>query len=701
MVLVRCTNIPNQEKEFQQCLQRYKKQGWLYKDCVPDKAEELRYPLVHWACILGKHIALEVLVEKGFDLSILMKNEVSNVKQNALFSMARQLRQGTNPKLTDAQVAYLFGNVFEVFLKHNSQVIAWQEEGSGDSILHFCCKQGVSNSLARLYLQEILKRIKSCKPGLSNKDKIEILGVKNKEGNNLVHELVQCTNCPGVLYFSENMGDVFGELSRAKNLASKTPRQVAVEKQSVEMLKALGAPEVVINSVVKAACGAQQIRGDPNARQRGPVPNYRSSVPARNRESAQVGKPSGSASNQDASNSAQLQNSNKRGSGLVNRRVAGRSEQSGSASDQGGSDTGKHVSSSSAQKVQSNKEKGIGESKGSSTSTQQTPRGSALGPTTVEKNRQESCSIVKGRASTSSQTTASPNGKADKEKKDQTSSVAKKTPEKDAKRKNQPSQSSKVPLATSLLKQADRKNATKGTEEKATSEGGVIGTEKDNINDTADKPMEEDNSVNATGEPADTLDISGDSLDMDDADMFLDLADTVGEVMFDLQAGLSGIESEETQAATKEPVQEQVSNEDSDAVSSTRPKVQKSAEGSGSPKKKHDMAAISTPNSSSRSDKGADSLPEVSSSDQTSASQDRAKKRSLRLLQSSGKSKSKKRRVMESSDSEDEDVNFHLELQDDSEVSDESPDEEEEAITLPPAKEPKGQYLITWFGFIL
>lgn len=52
-------------EEFESCVQSYLKKGWQKNDVVPDAVEDYKFPLVHWASVLGKPKALEWLIKKG------------------------------------------------------------------------------------------------------------------------------------------------------------------------------------------------------------------------------------------------------------------------------------------------------------------------------------------------------------------------------------------------------------------------------------------------------------------------------------------------------------------------------------------------------------------------------------------------------------------------------------------------------------
>ncbi|XP_033105256.1 uncharacterized protein LOC117107652 [Anneissia japonica] len=53
--------------ELSLCIQSYKTSGWKMSDNVPDPCKDFQYPLLHWACALGKFSMVKWLVREGFD----------------------------------------------------------------------------------------------------------------------------------------------------------------------------------------------------------------------------------------------------------------------------------------------------------------------------------------------------------------------------------------------------------------------------------------------------------------------------------------------------------------------------------------------------------------------------------------------------------------------------------------------------------
>ena len=245
--LMKCSNTEEQgNADFKQCLDKHLAKKWLHSSCVPSKKGKPRFPLIHWVCILGKYRVLEYLVkEKGFDLS----KKIGRNKDGPLHSMIRYLGSSLNPRSSSEYVGNIFLNIFAIFLKYMPEVLSEKDVKSHDTLLHFLARRCNMNPCSRLYLNVLLVKIKetSCIPP---EKKDEILSAANKRGDTFLHLIVSDDSSANtVLYFVENFGITAQRLSKTWNTLHKTPRQIAVERRCLAMLRALGAPDAVFNSL--------------------------------------------------------------------------------------------------------------------------------------------------------------------------------------------------------------------------------------------------------------------------------------------------------------------------------------------------------------------------------------------------------------------------------------------------------------------
>ncbi|XP_068747513.1 uncharacterized protein [Montipora capricornis] len=250
--LIKCSNTSRTENiDFEKCLEKYAAAKWFHSGKVPVKKGKFKFPLVHWACVLGKYLILEYLVtEKGFDLSV----KVGRHKEGPLHSMVRHLRTGLNAQIpADYILRNAFCNILDVFLRYMPEAFSEKDVKTHDTILHFLARRCNMDPCSRIYLKILLAKIKESSE-LSAQTKDEVLSAANKKGNTFLHLLVSDeSSARTVTYLCDNFGSTAQRISKTWNNLHKTPRQIAVEKRCFAMLRALGAPAVVLNSLSRGS----------------------------------------------------------------------------------------------------------------------------------------------------------------------------------------------------------------------------------------------------------------------------------------------------------------------------------------------------------------------------------------------------------------------------------------------------------------
>jgi len=247
ILLIKCSNTNKVDNiDFEKCLDKYAAAKWFRTGCVPARRGKFRFPLVHWACILGKYKILEFLVnEKGLDLSV----KVRKNKEGPLYSMVRHLSSGLNARSSNEYLRNIFGNVLDVFLRYTPEVLCEKDAKSQDTILHFLARRCNMDPCSRLYLKILLVQINESE-NIPLEKKDEILSAVNKKGNTFLHLVVSDDSSANtVTYFCENFGTIAQRMSKSWNNLHKTPRQIAVERRCFAILRALGAPDAVFNSL--------------------------------------------------------------------------------------------------------------------------------------------------------------------------------------------------------------------------------------------------------------------------------------------------------------------------------------------------------------------------------------------------------------------------------------------------------------------
>lgn len=70
IALLNCSDLRSSDttsnmEVFEKTVKKYLETGWQPDDDVPDSTEGYRFPLIHWACVLGKCQAIQWLLENG------------------------------------------------------------------------------------------------------------------------------------------------------------------------------------------------------------------------------------------------------------------------------------------------------------------------------------------------------------------------------------------------------------------------------------------------------------------------------------------------------------------------------------------------------------------------------------------------------------------------------------------------------------
>ena len=164
---------------------------------IPDPIPNFRYPLLHWAAVLGKVKAVKWLLQEGYvDLNNNPGQPMSTLpnvsNRMVLFSTARWIHDGVQTRET-ADILNVFTNILDAFLKHDPDVLLAQE-GNG-TVLHLCAlgEEG-SNAPFFAYLKRILGKLQEYSEKNDKLPLKEILKAVNKAGDTFLHFLAKSHN---------------------------------------------------------------------------------------------------------------------------------------------------------------------------------------------------------------------------------------------------------------------------------------------------------------------------------------------------------------------------------------------------------------------------------------------------------------------------------------------------------------------------
>ena len=134
------TDTPTAEDESCADLKDYlNKSHWVISEVVPALEPSLRLPIVHLACFLGKHKALEVLSEFGFHALL----RTANTEETPLHMTVQLLRYQTNHSIFLSDVVV---NIVKTLNQHIHPISLFSaKDAKGNSVLHAMAELVSSN----------------------------------------------------------------------------------------------------------------------------------------------------------------------------------------------------------------------------------------------------------------------------------------------------------------------------------------------------------------------------------------------------------------------------------------------------------------------------------------------------------------------------------------------------------------------------
>lgn len=130
LTLMNCNDCPGAKSNiltFQKCVIKCIDEGWNKNDVVPDPSEELRFPLVHLACAFGKCLALEWLLQYGFDPNVKSETTGQFALQRGIVGMYR-----SKHKVTTKEIMPKLKRMMTAMPKQ----LMFHDEVNGDTPLH-------------------------------------------------------------------------------------------------------------------------------------------------------------------------------------------------------------------------------------------------------------------------------------------------------------------------------------------------------------------------------------------------------------------------------------------------------------------------------------------------------------------------------------------------------------------------------------
>lgn len=125
---------------------------------LADPNPNFRYPLLHWAAMLGKVKAVQWLLNED-RVSLRSGNAQGISNERVVFSMVRYLHEGVKCKDPN-QISKIFLNILDSLLRRDPNLLSVQELSNSNTVLHLCAK-GEQGSTAPflMYLKRTLVKL--------------------------------------------------------------------------------------------------------------------------------------------------------------------------------------------------------------------------------------------------------------------------------------------------------------------------------------------------------------------------------------------------------------------------------------------------------------------------------------------------------------------------------------------------------------
>ncbi|EDO41584.1 predicted protein [Nematostella vectensis] len=173
-------NCDYSQQNFEKVLSANLKNGWRKDDVVPDPVKEFQFPLIHWATVLGKAKAIELLIQKGFNPAI----QAEETKETALHRFVlclNHLALGPAHKISPRKINIIISCLESCLTLRDSD---------GDTPLLVAAKTLVAGRKP-IYFEECIEAIVGHITKNSPTKLAEILNIQDLDGNTALHILAR------------------------------------------------------------------------------------------------------------------------------------------------------------------------------------------------------------------------------------------------------------------------------------------------------------------------------------------------------------------------------------------------------------------------------------------------------------------------------------------------------------------------------
>ena len=214
--------------------------GWNAHSSVPDALSEFRFPLVHWACVLGRTQALSWLLSKMKFRAFVVSDRTGETGLHRALRLLHQVRsRDATPRSADF-ICSKFSLVLYTLTEQDPHGLFMKDKVQGNSAFHICAlcisQQRSANSELEYYencMKILVVRVTSLltMEKLPKDSLYKVLNSKNDRGETILHILARSNICiKTVKYLLEDYNDLLNKFTT--NHESKTPLDIARERQA-------------------------------------------------------------------------------------------------------------------------------------------------------------------------------------------------------------------------------------------------------------------------------------------------------------------------------------------------------------------------------------------------------------------------------------------------------------------------------------
>ena len=263
MILALCGNEdhkkPSDLSSLKVALYSHLQNGWNAHCNVPDALPEFRFPLVHWACVLGRTQALNWLLTK---LKFKAFVTVERTGETGLHRALRLLHQVESRDAKPRSVRFICNKFRSIVVKLTEQDpsgLFLKDKVQGNTVFHMCAlciseQESVSSELD--YYDNCMKILLQCVDELKNTEKLptdalhRAINSQNDRGETILHILARNNySFLTVKYILSDHKEIVDRVR--KNHEHMTPLDIARDRQANLVEKELDSEGVGIDHLAR------------------------------------------------------------------------------------------------------------------------------------------------------------------------------------------------------------------------------------------------------------------------------------------------------------------------------------------------------------------------------------------------------------------------------------------------------------------